>query len=51
MESLFLEKMRMIGLIKDIEQAMEAMGGKEFNEKYCECDESVGSAPCRYCII
>jgi len=36
---------------EDIRLAMMANGGVEYNEKYCECDPSVGMVPCQYCAI
>jgi septal ring factor EnvC (AmiA/AmiB activator) len=35
----------------DFETAFNALGGREFNEKYCACDHDVGMAPCQYCAI
>lgn len=38
-------------LLEKLELAHRANGGKEFNERACSCDASVGFVPCEYCAI
>ena len=38
-------------LVSRVERAILANGGGDYDEKACECDTSVGAAPCRYCAI
>jgi hypothetical protein len=35
----------------DVNLAMLANGGVEFQQDYCNCDSSVGMSPCQYCAI
>ena len=39
------------GLLPDVELAQLANGGKAFRQDWCQCDPSVGMAPCQYCAI
>jgi hypothetical protein len=39
------------GLITKLQLAFLAIGGRDYNKSFCECDYSVGAVPCRYCAV
>lgn len=38
-------------LLSRINLAIAANGGEVWRKKWCQCDSSVGYAPCEYCAI